>query len=60
MESGLACLGDPKKMGILDDKGNWNTVRHDKHIKNCRKCQKFHEDLARAILEILEDEPQNT
>jgi len=37
----LYCGGDPRKLGIEDEEGNWDLVRFREHIDTCSPCKEF-------------------
>lgn len=37
----LYCDGDPRKLGIEDEQGNWDLVKFMEHIEGCSPCKQF-------------------
>ncbi|MBA7635694.1 hypothetical protein ES703_43298 [subsurface metagenome] len=37
----LYCDGDPRKLGIEDEQGNWDLVKFREHIHTCAPCKQF-------------------
>ena len=34
--------GDPRELGIEDEKGNWDLVKFREHIRSCPLCKRFY------------------
>ena len=37
----LYCGGDPRKLGIEDQEGDWDLVKFKEHVESCSPCKSF-------------------
>jgi len=47
----LYCEGDPLKLGIEDEQGNWDLVKFKEHIQVCSSCKYFVRLLGKDFLD---------